>query len=214
MDVSHCVLSSTEIHILEGGLGWIKEAQETFAAKLFRRLIRDNPEISPILQEMGHQSFSLQLVRTLDSIIGDLCSYGRIRTSLRDTWSVVYPSIPTTPLDPGQFTRIGETFLDLLSEIAEDAWSPAVETAWTKGIIEVRIHLFGQHSKLCSFLTMLSPFHFNKRRNHLMNSTFGFILGTVVVLAGGLASMSVWGHLRLAELKQPKHLSFKKVWCF
>lgn len=214
MDTSHCGLSSTEIHILECGLGWVKEAQETFAVKLYHRLLRDTPEISPLLKEIGLQVFSFHVVRTLDSVIGDLRSYGRIRTSLRDPWADVYPSIPATPLDPGQFSRIGETFLDLLSELAEDAWSPAVETAWTKAIIEVRIHLFGHHSKLFSLLTMLSPFQFNKRRSHLMNSTFGFILGTVVVLAGGLASMSLWGRLRLAEVKRPRHLSLKKVWCF
>ncbi len=41
--------SDTDIHILESGLGWIKDAEDAFADKLFHRLLRDHPEVTTSL---------------------------------------------------------------------------------------------------------------------------------------------------------------------
>ena len=38
------------------------------------------------------------------------------------------------PLAPSELIRVAETFLDLISELAEDAWSPTLEYAWRNAI--------------------------------------------------------------------------------
>jgi hypothetical protein len=79
--------TGTEIYILECGLGWIKEAQDAFAGKLFHRLVRDHPEVSVSLHAIGLQSFSRHLIQTLDTVIEELRSCGKIQSLLREKWA-------------------------------------------------------------------------------------------------------------------------------
>lgn len=204
--------SATDIHILECGLGWIKEDQDTFANKLFHRVLRDHPDISVSLHVMGLQSFSRHMVQTLDTIIGDLQTCGRIQTPLREQWAELSGKT-IRELEPEQRIRMAETFLDVLSELAEDAWSPAMESAWRKAIDEVSIQLWGQQSESFSLSKMLSPFQRIKRKNHGMSQPSGFFLGTLVVLAGGLASIGLWSRYRSAAVKLKRNPWLKKMWC-
>lgn len=204
--------SATELHILECGLGWITEAQDAFVPKLFHRLLRDHPEVSPYLQELGLQSFSRHLVQALETIISDLRSCGRVRTPLREQWTNL-STTTVNPLNPEQFIKITETYLDVFSELAEDAWSPTMESAWRKAIDEVSIQLWGQQTESFSLSKMLSPFQRIKRKNHGMSQPSGFFLGTLVVLAGGLASIGLWSRYRSAAVKLKRNPWLKKMWC-
>jgi hemoglobin-like flavoprotein len=205
-------LTNTEIHILEYGLGWIHEAQEIFATKLFNRLLRDHPEANPFLQEMGLQSFSRHIFPAIERIIGDLHYSGKIRSPLREQWPELHAT-PVRPFDPEQFSRMAETFLDVLSELAEDAWSPAMEFAWRKAIHKVSIHLWGKQSESLFPSKMLSPIQFITRRKHRMSHPLVFFLVTLMILAGGIASIGLWSRCRLAEVKLQRKPSLKKVWC-
>ena len=207
-----CKFSNTEIHILECGLRWIKESEDTFADKLFHRLLRDHPEVTSSLHSAGLQPFSRHIVQVIQTIIGELRSYGKIRSSIGEQWTDLSPTT-VSPFGPEQFVKIAETYLDVLSELAEDAWSPAMNLTWKKAIYEVSINLWGQQSKSLFLSKMLSPFQFIKRRKHGMSQPFVFFLGTLMILAGGLASQGLWSRCRLAKVKLQKKLSFKKVWC-
>jgi len=205
-------LTNTDIHILECGLGWIKEAEHTFGQKLFHRLLRDDSEINAALNSIGLPAFSSHIVQSLEEIIGELRSCGRILFPLRKEWGELSPTTGR-PFDSEQFSRIAETFLDVLSELAEDAWSPTMEFAWRKAIHQVSIQLWGQQPESWSLSTLLSRFEFIKRRKHGMGQPLVLFLGTCMILAGGIASISLWSRCRLAEMKLQRNPSLKKAWC-
>lgn len=202
--------SDTDIHILECGLGWIKDAEDAFADKLFHRLLRDHPEVTSSLLSLGLQPFSRRIVQILDTIIREIRSCGKIHSSIREQWTDLLP--PTVQhLEPHQLLRMAETYLDIFSELAEDAWSPAMESAWRKIIHQVSVNLWGQQPASSSLSSL--PFPFFKRRNHRMTQPFTFFLGTFMILAGGIASIGLWSRYRLAEAKLTRNLRLKKVWC-
>ena len=204
--------SNTEIHILERGLGWIKESEDDFTDRLFHRLLRDHPEVTTSLHSTGLQPFSRHIVQVIQTIIDDLRSCGTIRSPIRELWADLSPTT-VSPFGPEQFGKIAETYLDILSELAEDAWSPAMELAWRKAIDEVSIQLWGRHSEFLSISKMLLPFQFIKRRKHDMSHTLFFFMGTIIILAGGIASLGLWSRCRLAEVKLQRKPSLKNVWC-
>jgi hemoglobin-like flavoprotein len=204
--------SHTEIHILECGLRWIKESEDDFADRLFHRLLRDHPEVTTAFHSAGLQPFSRHIVQVIQTIIDELRSCGTIRSPIRELWADLSPTT-VSPFGPEQFVKIAETYLDILSELAEDAWSPAMELAWRKAIDEVSIQLWGQHAESLSLAKILSPFQFIKRRKHDMSHPLFFFMGTIIILAGGIASLGLWSHCRLAEVKLQRKPSFKNVWC-
>lgn len=204
--------SHTEIHILECGLRWIKESEDAFADKLFHRLLRDHPEVTTSLQTTGLQSFGRHIIQVIHTIIDELRSCGTIRSPIRELWTDLSPTT-VNPFGPEQFVKIAETYLDILSELAEDAWSPAMEFAWRKAIDEVSIHLWGQHSESLSLSNMLSPFQFIERRKNDMTQPLVFFLGTLMILACGIASIRLWSRCRLAEVNLQRKPSLQKVWC-
>lgn len=204
--------SDTDIHILECGLGWIKEDEDLFADKLFHRLVRDHPEVTTSLHLMGLQPFSRRIVQILDTIIRDIRIYGKIHSPIRDQWTDLLPST-VSHLKPHQLLRMAETYLDIFSELAEDAWSPAMESAWRKIIHEVSLSLWGQPLESLSLAKNSSPISFITRRNHRMNQPFTFLLGTFMILAGGIASIGLWSRYRLAEVTLSRKPRLKKIWC-
>ncbi|MEO6202995.1 MAG: globin [Nitrospirales bacterium] len=204
--------SDTDIHILERGLGWIKDAEDAFADKLFHRLLRDHPEVTTSLHSMGLQPFSRRIVQILDTIIREIRSCGKIHSPIREQWTDLLPT-PVGHLEPRQLLRMAETYLDIFSELAEDAWSPAMESAWRKIIHEVSVSLWGQQPENLSLAKISSPFPFIKRRNNRMNQPFTFFLATFMILAGGIASIGLWSRYRLAEVRLSRKPRLKKVWC-
>ncbi len=204
--------SNTEIHILECGLRWIKESEDGFADSLFHRLLREHPEVAASLHSSGLQPFSRHIVQVIQTIIGELRSCGSIRSPIRELWADLSPTT-VSPFGPEQFVKIAETYLDILSELAEDAWSPAMELAWRKAIEEVSVHLWGKHSEPFSLSKMLSPFQFIKRRKHDMSHQLVFFMGTILILAGSIASLGLWSRCRLAEVRLQRKPSLKNVWC-
>ncbi|HBP90618.1 MAG TPA: globin [Nitrospirales bacterium] len=204
--------SDTDIHILECGLGWIKDSEDAFADKLFHRLLRDHPEVTSSLLSLGLQPYSRRIVQILDSIIREIRSCGKIQSSIREQWTDVLPTT-ANQLEPSQLLRMAETYLDIFSELAEDAWSPAMESAWRKIIHEVSVNLWGPQIECLSFSKTSAPIPFFKRRIHRMNQPFTFFLGTLMMLTGGIASIGLWSRYRLAEAKLSRNLRLKKVWC-
>lgn len=204
--------SDTDIHILECGLGWIKEAEDVFADKLFHRLLRDHPEVVTSLQSMGLQPFSRHIVQILDTIIREIRSCGKIHSPIRQQWTDLLPTT-VSHLKPRQLLRMADTYLDIFSELAEEAWSPTVESVWRKMIHEVSINLWGHQPKSLSFSALSSAFPFIKMGNNRMPQPLVFFLGASMILAGSIASIRLWSLYRLAEVKLPRKPMIKKVCC-
>ena len=78
--------SSTEIHILENGLRWIRESQDRLGNKFYNRLLREHPGINPLLQSIGPWSFNKDFVQCLDAIIGEIRFHGFVISPLKDFW--------------------------------------------------------------------------------------------------------------------------------
>ena len=201
--------SSTEIQILENGLRWIKETKDRFGDKFYHRLLREHPEANPFLQSIEPWSFNKDFVQALDAVIGEIRSYGEVISPLKDFW----PELSGTamaPLEPSELIKIAETFLDLISELAEDAWSPAVEYAWRKAIKTVMAASWEpvEHS---FFLSDSKSFLLTKGKG--MNTTQDrmFCLGTMMLMAGGIAALGLLSRGYIAEsrskAREPLRLS-------
>ena len=200
--------SSTEIHILENGLRWIKETKDRFGDKLYHRLLREHPEANPILQSIEPWTFNKDFVQSLDAVIGEIRSYGEVISPLKDFW----PELSGTamaPLEPSELIKIAETFLDLISELAEDAWSPALEYAWRKAIKTVMAASWEpvDHS---SHLPNSTPYSYTKRKGMNRTQDRMFCLGTMMLMAGGMAALGLWrrGHFVEPRLKKREPLRF------
>lgn len=58
---------------------------------------------------------------------------------------------PPPPLEPWESARIIETFLEVFSELAEDAWSPILEQTWRTALLAMlRTRSITNHIWPCS----------------------------------------------------------------
>lgn len=204
--------STTDIHILENGLGWIKEDQERFANNFYHRLLEKPLAINLFLQSIGPWSFSRHLIRSLDSIIRDLREHGEIITPLKDLWPELSSS-PVSPSGPSEMITVAETFLDLVSELAEDAWSPVLEYAWRKAVKTVMTGLLDpmKDPSISSPRSETNPFLFSTGERWTRTQPMGLYVGPIMLLAGGIAALGIWMRCHLVEArsraKQPSHFS-------
>jgi len=198
--------SSTEIQILENGLRWIKESQDRFGDKFYHRLLREHPEVNPLLQSIDPWSFNKEFVQSVDAIIGEIRAQGDAISPLKDFWPEL-SSTAMNPLEPSELIKVAETFLDLISELAEDAWCPALEYAWRKAIktvmaaswepVEHSFYLSDSKSFLLAKGNIMST---AKDRN--------FCFGTMMLMAGGIAALGLFslGHFVEPRLKEREPL--------
>jgi hypothetical protein len=175
--------SSTEIHILENGLRWIKETND--------------PEANPFLQSIAPWSFNKDFVQSLDAIIGEFRTHGEVISPLKDFW----PELSITamdPLEPSELINVAEIFLDLISELAEDAWCPALEYAWRKAIKTVMAASWEpvEHSFFLS-----DSKYFLLPKGNIMSTAKDriFCFGTMMVMAGCIAALGLLSRDHLVE---------------
>jgi hemoglobin-like flavoprotein len=189
--------SSTEIHILENGLRWIKETNDSFGNKFYHRLLREHPEANPFLQSIAPWSFNKDFVQSLDAIIGEFRTHGEVISPLKDFW----PELSITamdPLEPSELINVAEIFLDLISELAEDAWCPALEYAWRKAIKTVMAASWEpvEHSFFLS-----DSKYFLLPKGNIMSTAKDriFCFGTMMVMAGCIAALGLLSRDHLVE---------------
>ena len=201
--------SSTEIHILENGLRWIKETNDSFGNKFYHRLLREHPEVNPFLQSIDPWSFNKDFVQTLDAVIGEIRTHGEVISPLKDFW----PELSITAMDSleaSELIKIAETFLDLISELAEDAWCPALEYAWRKAIKTV---MAASWEPVEPSIYLPDSTQNSYTKGNLMTTAQDIMLclGTMMLIAGGIAALGLFslGHLVESRSKgrEPLRLS-------
>ena len=198
--------SYTEIKILENGLGWIKESQDTFTKKFYNRLMREHPQIIPFLQSIGPWSFNKACVQALEAIIGEIRSHGDVISPIKHFWPEL-SSTAMAPLEPSELSKVAETFLDLVSELAEDAWSPTLENAWRKAIKTVMSGSW-EPVENSFFLSDSKTSLSTKVKVMTTTQPIMFCFGTMMLMAGGIAALGLWrrGHLVESRLKEREPL--------
>jgi hemoglobin-like flavoprotein len=198
--------SYTEIKILENGLGWIKESQDTFTEKFYNRLMREYPQIIPFLQSIGPWSFNKDCVQSLEAIIGEIRSHGDVISPIKHFWPEL-SSTAIAPLEPSELSKVAETFLDLVSELAEDAWSPTLENAWRKAIKTVMSGSW-EPVENSFFLSDSKTSLSTKVKVMTTTQPIMFCFGTMMLMAGGIAALGLWrrGHLVESRLKEREPL--------
>jgi len=193
--------SSTEIHILENGFRWIKETKDRFGDK-FYHLLREHPEVNPFLQSIEPWSFNKDFVQALDAVIGEIRSYGEVISPLKDFWPEL-SSTAMTPFEPSELINVAEIFLDLVSELAEDAWSPALEYAWRKAIKTVMADSWKpyQDPSISSFRSKSKPLLFNKGEGRTMTQPMMLSFAPMMFIVGGIAALGLWMRCHLVETR-------------
>lgn len=125
--------SITEIQILEHGLRRITQEQERFAKKFYHRLLQDHNALNSFLRSMNTEDFCQCLIRSLESIIREFRTYGEMITPPKNYWPE-FSTVKRPYLEISETIRVTEIFLALVSEVAENAWSPPLESTWRKAI--------------------------------------------------------------------------------
>lgn len=204
--------STTDIHILENGLRWITEEQEGFANKFYLRILRDHPALNSFLLSMGTESFSKCLVRSLESIIREFRAYGEMITPLKNYWPE-FSSTKVASLKHSEIIRVAETFIDLVSELAEDVWSPTLEYTWRKAVKTVMTELWEpvQDFSNSSFMSHSKTFLLNNGEGRTMTHPMRLGFGPMMLLVGTIAAVGLWvrcfsGESRL-KTRTPWHFS-------
>jgi len=203
--------SDTDTYILHTGLKWIEEAPETFAAKLYQRLLRDHPECQASLHTIGLESFNRNFIHFLKMVKEELLERHTIHVAPRE-----FLALHALPVEKvrhsNYFIKMGRTFLDIFAELAEDAWSPALESTWNKAIEEVKIALWNPPSDGSTLATTASPVSIIRRRKFFLSRAVILFLGTLIMVAGGMISQILWNRCRRADLKRLKPPVLKKAW--
>ncbi len=197
--------SHTEIQILENGLRWIREGEDRFAIKLYNRLIRDQPGLNPLLQLIGPSSFNKDVVHILEGIIRELRSHGNMKSPFKEFWPEI-PGNALPSLEPSELNRVTDIFLDLVSELAEDAWSPAVEYVWRKVIKSLMTDTSAPINN-SFFILNSKPFLFNKEIAKATTPAMMFYFGITMLMAGGIAALGFWRRCHLVKAKEPLRFS-------
>ena len=168
--------------------------------------------MNPLLQSIGPCSFNKDFVQSLDAIIGEIRSHGFIISPLKEFWPVP-SSTAMAPLAPSESIRVAETFLDLISELAEDAWSPTLEHTWRKAIKMVMAASWKpvDHS---SHLPNSTPYSYTKRTFITTAQDMTLCLGTMMLLAGGIAALGLWRRGHFVEPRLKKREPLRLSVCF
>lgn len=131
--ISSHSLTESQLITIEMGWRWMRENQTSFARKLYDRFLQKHPFIREPLLALGFPPFQHAFLRAFDSLGLGLRICRSLETTQKQYWVTrVLEFIPPMKID--RFDQLAETFLELLSEVVEDAWCPAVEAAWRTAI--------------------------------------------------------------------------------
>lgn len=205
------IFSDTEIYILHTGLKWIEEAPEAFATKLYHRLVRDHPEFQASLHAIGLESFRRNFIHFLEMVKEELVRRKTIQASPKEFLARQALNIEEVRRS-NYLTKMTRTFLDVFAELAEDAWSPALESAWNKAIDEVNLALWNPQPDDSALATLASPVLVLRRRRFHLSRALIVCVGTLVMVAGGIISKTLWNRCRLPDVKRLKSPVLKKAW--
>ena len=129
-------LTESQLITIEVGLKWMRENQTSFARKFYDRILDNHSCIREPLLAMGFSRFQNGFQRAFDSLGLGLRICRSLQSTLKEYWvTSVLEFIP--PMEQDQFERLTETFLEVLAEVVEDAWCPAVETAWRTAVRDI-----------------------------------------------------------------------------
>lgn len=128
--------SNSEIQILERGVKWMQEAGEGWYTRLFYILANRSHAIHAFLRLTEPMEFGKNLIHYLTAVLGELRSYGRIKSSFLNLWPD-QAGVLLNPLDRRESIEMAEAFLEGFSELAEEAWSPTMENTWRKAVMAV-----------------------------------------------------------------------------
>ncbi len=134
--------SNSEIEILECGVKWMKEAGEEWYRRLFYLLANRSHALHTFLRLTEPMEFGKNLIDYLTAVLGELRSHGRLKTSFRNLWPD-QAGVILNPLDRKESIEMAEAFLEGFSELAEEAWSPAMENTWRKAVKAVLENCIG-----------------------------------------------------------------------
>lgn len=199
--------STTDIHTLEYGLRRITEEQDMFSHKFYHRLLRNHPALKPWLRTMAPRSFGKYLIQCLDSIMREFRTYGEMITPPKNFWPKL-SSTPVAPFEPSDMIGVAEIFIDLVANLHEDDWSPALEYTWRKTGKTVMIRLWetDQDPSNSSISFDFGTFLSNQEKERSRHQARRWHWAPIILVTGSIAALGFWRRCHLVKGKEP--------WCF
>ncbi|WNM57513.1 hypothetical protein [Candidatus Nitrospira allomarina] len=135
-----CGLTETQLISIEKGFIWLGEATSPFSRKLYDRLLEEHPVTRKLLMATGVEEFQKAFLKGFEALVSAFRSGRHLGSALEEYWTV--PIVELRPaIERRRFNKLAETFLKVVAECVEDAWSPAVEEAWRVAIKEIEREL-------------------------------------------------------------------------
>ena len=127
-------LNEFQINILKRSIGWITPQSNYFIARFYSELFRTHPQTSILLRDLSISQLHDRIMAGIRIVLHSLGEPHRLNSLIRDLKIFQIPGgIPREHYD-----AMTASFLVVLSEFAEDAWSPVLQEAWKGAVKQVK----------------------------------------------------------------------------
>ncbi|MGB0910008.1 MAG: response regulator [Nitrospirales bacterium] len=160
---SHVQLTDLQIHLLERSYEWLAQDRLYFSKQFHRHLLRSHPDFVDVLKPISTEQFQIIALTSLTLLIHSVKHPEHIRVISQLLHDYKYPEEKQREMYNGYY----ESLMNVLSDVAEDSWSPALQGAWKASLNLMRVQIFHctQQSSPTPF-TSESPLDSARRRIH------------------------------------------------
>ena len=154
-------LTDLQMHLLEHSFEWLAEDYRRFSDQFRKHLLRSHPDFVDLLERLPIPQFQFLSVTSLTLLIHSLKNPEHMRVIAQ----LVHEQEYTQEKQLELYDAFHDALMNAISEIAEEAWSPALQRAWEASMDLTRDRLL--HTAAVNRPASLiqdSPFGFATRR--------------------------------------------------
>ncbi len=156
-------LTDLQMHLLEHSFEWVAQDPLRFSEQLRKHLLRSHPEFVDLLEHLSIPQFQLMSLTSLSLLIHSLQNPEHMRVISQFIHDQDYTLVKQRDV----YEAFYNSLMNVLSEICEDAWSPALQGAWKASLELTRDRIFYRTTKSITVSQIPeSPFDFATRRVH------------------------------------------------
>lgn len=131
-------LSNLQMHLLERSIEWLAQDLETFSKRLRNRLVKDHSVLLEFLGPVSNFQFPFMALASLTLLIHSVKNPEHLRAIV----SMLTNQQFTSTQQEEMYDVFSAALITTLSEVAEDAWCPALQGSWQLLLTLTRERIF------------------------------------------------------------------------
>ncbi|WP_454062900.1 response regulator [Candidatus Nitrospira salsa] len=155
-------LSSLQLHLVEHSFEWLTENYTDFSQKLRKRLISHHPSFVDMFEHLPTSHFQFLAMTSVTLLLHSLQNPEHLRVIVQLLYDQKYPPVKQREL----YNAFYDSFMHVMSQLAEDAWSPALKGAWESTLDLTRNRIFPSLDESIPTTQQNSPIKLATRRIH------------------------------------------------